>query len=179
MSQELWNEVDTYVGGQLVPEDPDLAAVLRANADAGLPAHDVSPVQGKLLQLLARIQGAGKILEIGTLGGYSTIWLARALPPGGPRPSPGARAAGRLRGRPRPGARPGTGPARARSGARGGRAGYRSRRRCVAPRSWSHLPPRPLACVTQEHAHSKYARSGRTVAGRVRPRSVLPPPGPP
>lgn len=83
MSQELWTEVDVYVGGELVPEDPDLAAVLRANADAGLPAHDVSPVQGKLLQLLARMQGAREILEIGTLGGYSTIWLARALPPGG------------------------------------------------------------------------------------------------
>jgi predicted O-methyltransferase YrrM len=83
MSLELWTEVDMYVGGQLVPADPDLAAVLRANADAGMPAHDVSPAQGKLLQMLARIQGARQILEIGTLGGYSTIWLARALPPGG------------------------------------------------------------------------------------------------
>jgi predicted O-methyltransferase YrrM len=83
VSQELWTKVDEYIGGKLAPEDPDLAAVLRANADAGMPAHDVSPVQGKLLHLLARIQGAREILEIGTLGGYSTIWLARALPPGG------------------------------------------------------------------------------------------------
>jgi predicted O-methyltransferase YrrM len=83
VSQELWTEVDKYIGSELAPEDPDLAAVLRANADAGMPAHDVSPAQGKLLQLLARIQGAREILEIGTLGGYSTVWLARALPVGG------------------------------------------------------------------------------------------------
>jgi predicted O-methyltransferase YrrM len=60
-----------------------LEAVLQANAAAGLPPHDVSPTQGKLLHVLTRAQGARRILEIGTLGGYSTIWLARALPPGG------------------------------------------------------------------------------------------------
>lgn len=60
-----------------------LEAVLAANAAAGLPAHDVSPNQGKLLHLLAKLQGARMILEIGTLGGYSTIWFARALPQGG------------------------------------------------------------------------------------------------
>ena len=65
------------------PPDPILDDVLAANAAAGLPAHDVSPSQGKLLHLLARIAGARRILEVGTLGGYSTIWLARALPPGG------------------------------------------------------------------------------------------------
>lgn len=69
--------------GRLVPEAPVLGAVLTANAAAGLPAHDVAPNQGKLLYLLARLMGARRILEIGTLGGYSTIWLARALPAGG------------------------------------------------------------------------------------------------
>src|ERR1019366_10633585 len=63
--------------------DPLLDEVLRANAAAGLPPHDVSPAQGKLLHLLARMSGARRILEIGTLGGYSTIWLGRALPEGG------------------------------------------------------------------------------------------------
>ncbi|MGG0813429.1 O-methyltransferase [Paenibacillus alvei] len=66
-----------------MPSDPVLEAVLAANAAAGLPAHDVSPNQGKLLHLLAKLQGARMILEIGTLGGYSTIWFARALPQGG------------------------------------------------------------------------------------------------
>jgi predicted O-methyltransferase YrrM len=83
VSERLWADVDAYVGSALLPDDPDLKAVLRANADAGMPEHDVSPVQGKLLQLLALIQGARTILEIGTLGGYSTIWLARALPDNG------------------------------------------------------------------------------------------------
>lgn len=83
LSERLWADVDTYIGGALLPADQDLESVLRANADAGLPAHDVSPLQGKLLQLLARIHGARKILEIGTLGGYSTVWLARALPEDG------------------------------------------------------------------------------------------------
>lgn len=67
----------------LVPADPVLAAALQAGTDAGLPAINVSPCQGKLLHLLARMQGARTILEIGTLAGYSTIWLARALPAGG------------------------------------------------------------------------------------------------
>jgi len=81
--QKIWSSVDAYIVDTLVPHDPKLDAVLRANAAAGLPAIDVSPNQGKFLHLLARIQGAKRILEIGTLGGYSTIWLARALPPDG------------------------------------------------------------------------------------------------
>src|SRR5438552_3672547 len=83
MSQEQWTAVDRYVTDLLVPSDPALDAALQASADAGLPAIQVSPNQGKLLHLLARVQGARKILEIGTLGGYSTIWLARALPKDG------------------------------------------------------------------------------------------------
>ena len=80
MSQAQWTSVDRYFSEQLVPHDPALEAALKASADAGLPPINVSPTQGRLLQLLARLQGARKILEIGTLGGYSTIWLARALP---------------------------------------------------------------------------------------------------
>src|SRR3981081_3823729 len=80
MSQAQWTSVDRYFSEQLVPHDPALEAALKASADAGLPPINVSPTQGRLLQLLARLQGARKILEIGTLGGYSTIWLALALP---------------------------------------------------------------------------------------------------
>ncbi|MFM1653288.1 O-methyltransferase [Brevibacillus sp. B_LB10_24] len=83
MSHEQWTAVDRYFTDLLVPSDPALDAALEANAAAGLPPIDVTPNQGKLLHLLARIQGARTILEIGTLGGYSTIWLARALPAGG------------------------------------------------------------------------------------------------
>ena len=83
MVEAQWTEVDDYIAARLIPPDPLLDEVLRANAAAGLPPHDVSPAQGKLLHLLARISGARHILEIGTLGGYSTIWLARALPQGG------------------------------------------------------------------------------------------------
>ncbi|HJZ91109.1 MAG TPA: O-methyltransferase [Gemmataceae bacterium] len=83
MSQEQWSAVDRYITGLLVPPDSALDAALRDSAAAGLPAINVSPNQGKLLYLLARLQGARNILEIGTLGGYSTIWLARALPAGG------------------------------------------------------------------------------------------------
>jgi predicted O-methyltransferase YrrM len=83
MNQERWTAVDRYITETLVRPDATMDAVLRASAAAGLPPHNVSPNQGKLLQLLARIQGARSILEIGTLGGYSTIWLARALPAGG------------------------------------------------------------------------------------------------
>jgi predicted O-methyltransferase YrrM len=83
MSKELWTAVDQYLVENLVPRDPVLDEALQANAAAGLPTIDVAPNQGKLLQLLARIQGARRILEIGTLGGYSTIWLARALPSDG------------------------------------------------------------------------------------------------
>jgi predicted O-methyltransferase YrrM len=80
MTQELWSSVDNYFTDLLVPQDEALKAAVEASIGAGLPAINVSPNQGKLLQLLARAQGARTILEIGTLGGYSTIWLARALP---------------------------------------------------------------------------------------------------
>ncbi len=83
MGEHLWHAVDDYLGGLLVGPDPALDAALAANRAAGLPPIDVSPLQGKLLHLLARVAGARRILEIGTLGGYSTIWLARALPRGG------------------------------------------------------------------------------------------------
>src|SRR5215216_450487 len=83
MEGELWTAVDRYLGDLLVSADPALEASLAASAAAGLPAINVSPVQGKLLYLLARAIGARNILEIGTLGGYSTIWLARALSDGG------------------------------------------------------------------------------------------------
>lgn len=83
MSQEQWTAVDRYIGDLLVPSDPVLDAALDDSAAAGLPAIQVTPSQGKLLMLLAQAQGARKILEIGTLGAYSSIWLARALPPGG------------------------------------------------------------------------------------------------
>jgi predicted O-methyltransferase YrrM len=83
VTQARWTAVDRYLAEMLVPPDAVLEAALEANAAAGLPPHDVSPMQGKLLWLLARSQGARAILEIGTLGGYSTIWLARALAEGG------------------------------------------------------------------------------------------------
>jgi predicted O-methyltransferase YrrM len=79
MSQELWTNVDHYLVENLIPADPALEKALESNKTAGLPTIDVAPNQGKLLHLLARMQGARRILEIGTLGGYSTIWLARAL----------------------------------------------------------------------------------------------------
>jgi predicted O-methyltransferase YrrM len=83
MPPERWAAVDSYIGESLVPADGVLEAALQASADAGLPPISVSPSQGKMLHVLARAQGARQILEIGTLGGYSAIWLARALPPGG------------------------------------------------------------------------------------------------
>jgi predicted O-methyltransferase YrrM len=82
-SEQLWTAVDEYLAGRLIPADATLTAAREANAEAKLPAIDVSPTQGKLLYLLAKIQGARRILEVGTLGGYSTIWLARALAEGG------------------------------------------------------------------------------------------------
>jgi predicted O-methyltransferase YrrM len=83
MTKDQWTEIDRYTSDLLIPADPIQAATLEANAAAGLPSIDVTPNQGKLLELLARMQGASTILELGTLGGYSTIWLARALPEGG------------------------------------------------------------------------------------------------
>lgn len=83
MTQEMWTAVDDYLTDSLVPADPVLEAALAASKAAGLPAINVSPSHGKLLCLLGRLQGARSILEIGTLGGYSTLWLARALPAGG------------------------------------------------------------------------------------------------
>lgn len=83
MTQQEWSEVDAYFTGKLAPPDAVLDAALRASASAGLPAIAVAPNQGKMLQLFARIVGAKRILEIGTLGGYSTIWMATALPPDG------------------------------------------------------------------------------------------------
>src|SRR3984957_133707 len=83
MSQALWTAVDRYISDICLAPDPALDAALRNSTAGGLPGINVSPNQGKFLHLLARISGAKKILEIGTLGGYSTIWLARALPPGG------------------------------------------------------------------------------------------------
>lgn len=80
---DKWAAVNHYITDLLVPKDSILEEVLQVNAEAGLPVHDVSANQGKFLQLLAKIQGARNILEIGTLGGYSTIWLARALPTDG------------------------------------------------------------------------------------------------
>ncbi|MFF8292496.1 O-methyltransferase [Streptomyces sp. NPDC016309] len=83
MSQERWTAVDDYLTDMLAPADEALAAALADSDAAGLPAIGVTPPQGKLLHLLARTQGARTILEIGTLGGYSTLWLARALPADG------------------------------------------------------------------------------------------------
>ncbi|HEV2104913.1 MAG TPA: O-methyltransferase [Candidatus Eisenbacteria bacterium] len=83
MTSQTWTEVDGYLAGLLAPADPALAAALAASEAAGLPAIQVTAAQGKFLHLLARACGARAILEVGTLGGYSTIWLARALPPGG------------------------------------------------------------------------------------------------
>ena len=83
MTDTQWAAVDSYLAGSLLQDDPALEAALTANAAAGLPSIDVSPLQGQLLHLLARMIGARRILEIGTLGGYSTIYLAKAVRPGG------------------------------------------------------------------------------------------------
>jgi predicted O-methyltransferase YrrM len=83
MDAIVWAAVDEFIVDRLFGADPVLDAVLAANRDQGLPAIDVSPAQGKLLSLLVRMRGAKKILEVGTLGGYSTIWMARALPTDG------------------------------------------------------------------------------------------------
>jgi predicted O-methyltransferase YrrM len=83
MTQEIWTAVDRYITDLFAPPDAALTAALQASQSAGLPTINVSPPQGKFLQLLARALAARAILEIGTLGGYSTIWLARALPASG------------------------------------------------------------------------------------------------
>jgi len=83
MTLEQWTAVDEYITDLFVPFDHALDAALQASADAGLPPHHVTPSQGKLLAILAQVRGTRSILEIGTLGGYSTIWLARSLPLGG------------------------------------------------------------------------------------------------
>lgn len=83
MTTDHWTAVDSYLSDLLLPPDPVLEGALEASTAAGLPSIQVSPLQGKLLELLARAQGATRILEVGTLAGYSTIWLGRALPPAG------------------------------------------------------------------------------------------------
>lgn len=81
--QKQWSDVDEYLVSSLIPTDSVFQQILLNNLAAGLPAHDVAPNQGKFLQLLVEITGARKILEIGTLGAYSSVWMARALPADG------------------------------------------------------------------------------------------------
>ena len=83
MAEDQWTEVDRYFSESLLPSDPILESALDTSIAAGLPPINVSPNQGKLLQMLARLVGARSILEIGTLAGYSSIWLARGLRPDG------------------------------------------------------------------------------------------------
>lgn len=83
MDEALWNEMDGFIVEKLLPADPVLDAVLAASEAAGLPAISVSAAQGQMLHIFARMMGAKRILEIGTLGGYSTLFFARALPEGG------------------------------------------------------------------------------------------------
>src|SRR5437764_8883720 len=100
MDTDRWARVDDYLGRALMPQDAHLAAAVAASEAAGLPAIQVTATQGRLLEILARMLSARRILEIGTLGGYSTLWLARGLAPGGgvmtlesdPRHAGGARA---------------------------------------------------------------------------------------
>jgi len=81
--QQQWSAVDNYMISSLIPDDDVLSQVLENNKRAGLPEHDVSANQGQLLALFVRMTQARRILEIGTLGAYSSIWMARALPPDG------------------------------------------------------------------------------------------------
>ncbi len=81
--EKIWADVDRYAGDRLAPHDAALERALDANHEAGLPAIDVPPLLGKFLDVMVRACGARRVLEIGTLGGYSTIWMARALPPDG------------------------------------------------------------------------------------------------
>jgi predicted O-methyltransferase YrrM len=84
LTSEKWTDVDNYIADRLLTEDADLfEQILAANTHAGLPAIDVSPGQGKFLNLMVRISGAKRVLEVGTLGGYSTVWMGRALPADG------------------------------------------------------------------------------------------------
>lgn len=83
MTEDLWSKVDSYISETLVKTDSALNTALASSEAAGLPAINVAPNHGKLLHILARLVNARTILEIGTLGGYSTIWMARALQPGG------------------------------------------------------------------------------------------------
>ncbi len=83
ISTKKWAVVDNYLNGLFIPRDPALEHALQTSHQADLPRINVTPYQGKLLQMLAQMRGARNILEIGTLGGYSAIWLARALPAGG------------------------------------------------------------------------------------------------
>lgn len=83
MTQELWTSVDEYLGQMLVKQDESLDAAVAASDAGGLPPIQVSPTQGKFLGMLIRLMGARNVLEVGTLGGYSTIWMARAIPEGG------------------------------------------------------------------------------------------------
>lgn len=81
--KDIWTEVDRYFSAALIKPNRTLSAALKANRKAGLPAIDVTPLQGRFLDLLVRATGARRVLEIGTLGGYSTLWLARAIPDNG------------------------------------------------------------------------------------------------
>src|SRR5947209_309902 len=83
MNNELWDNVDQYFGELYNFSDPHLEAAIKASEEGGLPSIQVSAAQGKMLHIFARMQNARRILEIGTLGGYSTIWMARALPADG------------------------------------------------------------------------------------------------
>jgi len=81
--EERWNAVDDYFGKRLIPPDPALEQALADSTAAGLPAINVTPLQGKLLAQLVRVSGSRRVLEIGTLGGYSAIWMGRAIPSDG------------------------------------------------------------------------------------------------
>ncbi|CDQ20492.1 Predicted O-methyltransferase YrrM [Halobacillus karajensis] len=83
MSIDVWKEIDQYFINQLIPNEPDMEDILRKNEAAELPSIDVSATQGKLLSLFIQMKTAKNVLEIGTLGGYSTIWMAKSLPKDG------------------------------------------------------------------------------------------------